>query len=45
MNGLPAPYGSGALQPPDEWDDDDLADADYAADMAADARTMRKEGN
>lgn len=33
MNGLPAPYGSGALEPPDE--PDDQADADYAADMAA----------
>lgn len=42
MNGLPAPYGSGALEPPDEPPEDD---ADYWADMAADARAMREEGN
>lgn len=23
MNGLPAPYGTGALEPPDDVDDDD----------------------
>lgn len=44
MNGLPAPYGSGALEPPDE-PDDDTADADYWADMKADAKAMRDEGN
>lgn len=44
MTGLPAPYGTGALEPPDEVDDDQ-AEADYAADMAADAKAMRNEGN
>lgn len=42
MNRLPTPYGSAALEPPDDLDDDD---ADYMADMAADAKAMRNEGN
>lgn len=29
MNGLPAPYGSAALQPPDEWDDDETPDGEH----------------
>ncbi len=41
MNRLPTPYGSAALEPPDDLDDD----ADYMADMAADAKAMRNEGN
>ena len=39
---LPDPYGSAALEPPDEVDD---TDADYMADMAADAKAMKAEGN
>lgn len=41
QTGLPIPYGTGALEPPDDLDDD----ADYMADMAADAKAMRNEGN
>ena len=42
MTGLPDPYGTGALEPPDDVDD---TDADYMADMAADAKAMMEEGN
>lgn len=42
MTGLPAPHATGALEPPDDMDD---TDADYMADMAADAKAMRNEGN
>lgn len=42
MTGIPAPYGTGALEPPDEVDD---TDTDYWADMKADRDEMEAEGN
>ena len=40
--GLPTPYGTAALEPPDEPDD---TDGDYWQDMAADAKATEAEGN
>jgi len=40
---LPVPYGSGALEPPDEPSDAEAAE--WAAEAEADARMMQKEGN
>ncbi len=42
---LPTPYGSGALEPPDEPETDETDDTDDMADMKADRDEMEAEGN